>query len=146
MPRSFRTPCNFIISMATKKPLRYGLGRRKSARAQVTLTRAAGDRTVNGLPFASYFTTDTLQQTALQPLVLTSQNEVLGFRLKVQGGGKHAQADAVKLALARALVSIDEAWRKQLKDTGMLTRDPREKERKKYGLKRARRAPQFSKR
>src|SRR3989344_3180897 len=81
-----------------------------------------------------------------QPLNLTSQQEKYGFRIRVHGGGKHSQAGAVKLALARALLVVDEGFRKQLKDTGMLTRDPRMKERKKFGLKRARRAPQFSKR
>jgi small subunit ribosomal protein S9 len=79
-------------------------------------------------------------------LTITSQHDKYGFRVRVKGGGKHAQAGAVKLALARALLVVDEGFRKQLKDTGMLTRDPRAKERKKFGLKRARRAPQFSKR
>lgn len=124
----------------------YGIGRRKTAIAQVLLTDDPGQRQVNGMDFTAYFPNIPDQTIALQPLVLISQQEKYGFRLKIQGGGKHSQAGAVKLALARALVMADEGFRKQLKDTGALTRDPRMKERKKFGLKRARRAPQFSKR
>jgi len=124
----------------------HGLGRRKTAVAQVILTDTPESQTVNKLSFTEYFPTGTDQQMATAPLRITSQTEVYGFRAKISGGGKHAQAAALKLAIARALVGIDEGWRKQLKDTGTLTRDPRAKERKKPGLKRARRAPQFSKR
>lgn len=129
---------------ATKKP--YGLGRRKTAIAQVILVDEPTQRQVNNLDFTAYFPTLGDQMAVLQPLTLTSLHETYGFCARVRGGGKHAQAGAVKLALARALVVADEGFRKQLKDTGMLTRDPRMKERKKFGLKRARRAPQFSKR
>lgn len=124
----------------------HGLGRRKSAVAQARLITDIATRTVNGQAWTDYFPTVAQQHIALQPLNLTSQQDIYGFEVKVNGGGKMSQAAAVKLALARALVKVDEGFRKQLKDSGCLTRDPREKERKKYGLKRARRAPQFSKR
>ena len=124
----------------------HGLGRRKSAVAQVQLVEAAGEQQVNGQPLADYFPTVALQTNVRQPLVLTSQEDTLGFKAKVTGGGKQAQADAVKLALARAITEADNGHRKHLKSAGALRRDPRVKERKKPGLKRARRAPQFSKR
>lgn len=130
--------------MANKKN-NYGLGRRKSAVAKVLLT-IEKDYTVNDMEFKNYFPTLALQHRALAPLDLTSQRDVLGVRIKVSGGGKNAQAEAVALGVARALLVINNAWRKQLKNAGMLTRDARVKERKKPGLKGARRAPQFSKR
>lgn len=129
-----------------KKPENYGLGRRKTATAQVVLLTDTSDRTVNGIKFEEYFPTPAMQSSVLNPLATTDNNEKYGFKAKVKGGGKQSQADAMKLAVARAIVRIEEGFRKQLKDTGALTRDPREKERKKFGLKRARRAPQFSKR
>ena len=124
----------------------HGLGRRKAAIAQVRLSGQAGEQLVNGRPLVEYFPTVELQAIAAQPLSITSQEEAIGFAAKVTGGGKHAQADAVKLALARAITEADGGHRKQLKAAGALRRDPRVKERKKPGLKRARRAPQFSKR
>ncbi len=129
-----------------KKPKQYGLGRRKSAIAQVLLTDTADVRTVNGKPFSEYFPTDAMQTIAGKPLELASQDDVYGIKAKASGGGKQSQAEAVSLGIARALLSIDEGYRKQLRVAGLLTRDPRAKERKKPGLKRARRAPQFSKR
>lgn len=131
--------------MVTKDTL-YGLGRRKTAVARVIISDNKDERLVNSLPVAEYFPTVAMQQAALQPLVLTALNDSIGFKAKIQGGGKLSQAGALKLALARAIVKKEESYRKQLKDAGALTRDPRMKERKKYGLKRARRAPQFSKR
>jgi len=122
------------------------LGRRKTAIAHVELVAGKTDSTVNNIPFTQYFPTVPLQQMALAPLKLVSKVEEFGIRARVHGGGIHAQADAVRLGIARALLLLDENWRKQLKQAGMLTRDPRMKERKKFGLKRARRAPQFSKR
>ena len=124
----------------------HGLGRRKSAIAQVQLSAKGGEQSINGKALTEYFPTVALQAVATQPLTLTSQEEAVGFSAKVSGGGKHAQADAVKLALARAITEADSGHRKQLKAGGALRRDPRVKERKKPGLKRARRAPQFSKR
>lgn len=132
--------------MADTTQNKYGLGRRKTAVAQVILTENVDERTVNGVPLLDYFTTVAMQQAALRALDLTSQNDVFGLKVKVQGGGKHAQSQALGLAIARALVAIDEGYRKQLRKAGLLTRDSRKKERKKPGLKRARRAPQFSKR
>lgn len=131
--------------MAHDKKL-YGLGRRKSAVAQVKLTGSPNERTVNGRPFDVYFSTIGMQASVLAPLRATSLDDAHGFAMKVHGGGKHSQAEAGKLAIARALLTTDDGYRKQLRASGFLTRDPRAKERKKPGLKRARRAPQFSKR
>lgn len=124
----------------------YGLGRRKTAIAQVKLVPSAKERRIGEQEFTDYFPTATMQSIALRPLTTTSQNDEFGFHVKVQGGGKGAQAEAVSLAIARALLTVDEGYRKQLRKAGLLTRDSRMKERKKPGLKRARRAPQFSKR
>lgn len=130
----------------TVKSQFYGLGRRKTAVAKVILVPDVEKRRVNKQPFASYFPTTAMQQRVLLPLSITSQDTKFGFEAKASGGGKHGQADAVRLGVARALIKVDEGWRKQLRAAGLLTRDPRAKERKKPGLKRARRAPQFSKR
>lgn len=124
----------------------YGLGRRKTAVARVWLTPRPEERKVNDITFADYFPTLSMQKQATLPLEITSQAEKYGFNVKVEGGGKAGQADAVRLGIARALLTIDEGWRKQLRAAGLLTRDARAKERKKPGLKGARRAPQFSKR
>lgn len=124
----------------------YGLGRRKTARAQVLLTSDPAQKTVNNQPLVEYFPTPGMQERALAPLKLTSQLDIYGIAARVQGGGKQAQAEAVTLAVARALLQANAGWRKQLKQAKVLTRDPRAKERKKPGLRRARRAPQFSKR
>lgn len=129
----------------TKSSL-YGLGRRKTAVARVILLPDEKSHTVNEQPVNTYFTTVDMQHSAVSPLILTSQLEQFGFKARIQGGGKRAQADALKLALARALLEVDANFRKQLKEARMLERDSRMKERKKFGLKRARRAPQFSKR
>lgn len=123
----------------------FGLGRRKSAVASVTLQTSGSRHHVNERPLQEYFSPH-LQQAALAPLVLTSQDDSWWIKARVRGGGKRSQAEAIKLGVARALLLVNGEWRKQLKSAGMLTRDPRVKERKKYGLKRARRAPQFSKR
>ncbi|OGY34142.1 MAG: 30S ribosomal protein S9 [Candidatus Andersenbacteria bacterium RIFCSPHIGHO2_12_FULL_45_11] len=129
-----------------KTDVKHGLGRRKTAVAKVLLTEDKGERMINGTPLETYFPYAALQITALKALVITSQNDEYGVRVKVSGGGKNAQADAVSLGIARALVGIDEGFRKQLKAAGLLRRYSRMKERKKPGLKGARRAPQFSKR
>ncbi len=124
----------------------YGLGRRKCAVAQVRLYPGEGNIIVNGLPAREYFGRQTLEALIQQPLravdVLGSFNVVA----RVQGGGKSGQAGAVRLGIARALLAVDEANRRALRAVGLLTRDPRAKERKKPGLRRARKAPQFTKR
>lgn len=124
----------------------YGLGRRKRAIAKVWLDNRKKGGMVNGLTIKEYLGTDVLVEAATAPLKMTSQDEVFSVEAIVYGGGKRAQSDAIRLGIARALVELNEDWRKQLKDGGYLTRDARIKERKKFGLKRARRAPQFSKR
>ncbi|MBI1833864.1 MAG: 30S ribosomal protein S9 [Candidatus Andersenbacteria bacterium] len=129
-----------------KKDRPYGLGRRKEAVAQVQLSTTPKERTVNGIAFTTYFPTEAMQNAVIRPLKTTSQDDVFGFGLRIYGGGKNSQADAASLAIARAILTSDEGYRKALRAAGLLTRDPRAKERKKPGLKRARRAPQFSKR
>lgn len=129
----------------TTKTDPYGRGRRKSSVARALLITKK-DRTVNGHPFEEYFPIPAMQTAVLRPLIETSQDDSFGFSLTVHGGGKQSQADAASLAVARALLTVDEGFRKQLRAGGFLTRDARVKERKKPGLKRARRAPQFSKR
>ena len=129
-----------------KSKTHYGLGRRKSAIATVVLSEGTSERLVNDTPLDEYFTTAEARHAALAALELTSQESALGIEARVAGGGVRAQAEAVKLGSARALLAINPEWRKQLRTAGLLTRDARVKERKKFGLKRARRAPQFSKR
>lgn len=124
----------------------YGLGRHKRAVARVRLRSDAAEHTVNGLSLETYLPTIALQQAALLPLVVTSQLDTFQLEVAVSGGGKRGQAQAIRLGIARALVAANAEWHKQLKSAGLLTRDARVKERKKPGLKRARRAPQFSKR
>lgn len=130
--------------MITK--LNHGLGRRKTAVAKVLLTSEKGTMTINDISFEQYLPTEALRNTALRALKLTSQDSEYGLKVKVAGSGKNAQSEAISLGIARALVVIDEGFRKQLKQAGLLSRDSRTKERKKPGLKGARRAPQFSKR
>lgn len=124
----------------------YGLGRRKEAIASVRLYHGKGDIEVNGQPGQQYFNNETLIARMKYPLVLAGQETKLRATVRVSGGGKTGQADAIRLGISRALQEIDQELRPTLKKAGLLTRDPREKERKKYGLKRARKAPQFSKR
>jgi small subunit ribosomal protein S9 len=129
-----------------KTDLKHGLGRRKTSVARVLLTGEKAERTINGVELNSYFPSEAMQIVALKPLVTTSQDSEFGLKVKVSGGGKQSQAEAVSLGIARALLVVDEGFRKQLKTAGLLRRDSRKKERKKPGLKGARRAPQFSKR
>ena len=124
----------------------YGTGRRKSSVARVYLVPGTGKVTINKKDMDEYFGYDTLKVIARQPLELTStadKFDVLGI---VHGGGYSGQAGAIRHGIARALLTVDADYRPVLKKAGFLTRDPRMKERKKYGLKAARRAPQFSKR
>lgn len=124
----------------------YGLGRRKAAIATVRLYPGSGEVLVNDAPMSEYFNNQALEAVLVQPLVLAGQDQKFKVSLKVSGGGKRGQADAARLAIARALEAMSADLRPTLKKANMLTRDPREKERKKYGLKKARKAPQFSKR
>lgn len=131
-----------------KKKIQYwGTGRRKKAVARVRLIPAgSGEITVNGREFSNYFPQGTLQYVVKQPLVLLDVENKFDIFVNVYGGGFTGQANAIRLGIARALLESDPEYRAALKKSGFLTRDPRVKERKKYGLKKARRAPQFSKR
>ena len=129
-------------------------GRKKRSVAQVRMTAGKGNITVNGKDVNEYMPFATLVMDLKQPLVLTNNENTFDITVKVNGGGFSGQAGAIRLAIAKALVEYDkdadqtrdDAYRKVLKVNGFLTRDPRVKERKKYGLTKARRAPQFSKR
>lgn len=131
----------------SKKPYMYGTGRRKSSVARVHLfPGGTGKITINGRDIDDYFGLDTLKYIVRQPLATTSNVDKVDIEATVVGGGVTGQAGAIRHGVARALLLVDEAYRPALKAAGFLTRDPRMKERKKPGLKGARRAPQFSKR
>lgn len=121
-------------------------GRRKSSIARVRLFLGSGKITVNGRELGEYLQRDTLLLVARQPLALTGTTEKFDATIRVDGGGIAGQAGAICHGIARALVKVSENYRKELKEAGLLTRDSRMKERKKYGLKKARKASQFSKR
>lgn len=125
----------------------YAIGRRKRSVAIVRLfTRGSGEIIINGLPWEKYFPTARLAQVIEAPLLEAGQRKSVNAQITVSGGGQQGQAGAVSLGLARALLKLNPVFRRALRRHGFLTRDSREKERKKYGLKKARRAPQFSKR
>jgi small subunit ribosomal protein S9 len=124
----------------------YGTGRRKSSVARVRLIPGEGNFTINNRTLDDYFGLETLKVISKQPLVLTGTENKFDVYVNVVGGGFTGQAGAIRHGIARALLKADEDLRPMLKKAGFLTRDPRMKERKKYGLKKARRAPQFSKR
>ena len=124
----------------------YGTGRRKSSVARVYLMPGTGKITVNKRDIDEYFGLETLKLIIRQPLELTGMSARFDVRVNVHGGGFTGQAGAIRHGISRALVEADGDFRASLKKAGFLTRDPRMKERKKYGLKGARRAPQFSKR
>ena len=124
----------------------YGTGRRKHSVARVRLYPGSGNITINDRKIDEYFGLDTLKLIVRQPLTLTDTVEKLDVVCTVTGGGVTGQAGAIRPGIARALLEFDPSLRPALKKAGFLTRDPRMKERKKYGLKAARRAPQFSKR
>ena len=124
----------------------YGTGRRKSSVARVYLVPGTGKITINKRDMDEYFGLDTLKLIVRQPLVLTETVEKYDVIATVRGGGFTGQAGAIRHGISRALLEVDAELRPALKKAGFLTRDPRMKERKKYGLKAARRAPQFSKR
>ena len=128
------------------KPYFYGTGRRKSSVARVRLYPGTGKITINGRDVDDYFGLETLKLIVNQPFAVTGTEGKFDIVCTAQGGGISGQAGAIRHGLARALVQADEANKPALKAAGFLTRDPRMKERKKYGLKGARRAPQFSKR
>ena len=131
----------------SKKPYMYGTGRRKSSVARVHLyERGNGTITINGRDIDEDFGLETLKMVVRQPLEATGTVGKVDISATVSGGGVSGQAGALRHGIARALLSVDPAYRTILKQAGFLTRDPRMKERKKYGLKAARRAPQFSKR
>jgi len=131
----------------SKKPYLYGTGRRKSSVARVHLFQGGtGTITVNGRDIDDYFGLETLKYIVRQPLNATETVGKVDISCTVKGGGVTGQAGAIRHGISRALLLVDESYRATLKEKGFLTRDPRMKERKKYGLKAARRAPQFSKR
>jgi small subunit ribosomal protein S9 len=124
----------------------YGTGRRKSSIARVYLVPGTGKVTINKRDMESYFGLDTLKLIVRQPLAITETADKFDVLVNVKGGGFTGQAGAIRHGISRALLHADADYRPVLKKAGFLTRDPRMKERKKYGLKAARRAPQFSKR
>jgi len=124
----------------------YGTGRRKSSVARVTLLEGTGVFTFNGKSFENYFPTKSMRTRVSQPLVLTKLEKKFDIQVNVSGSGLSAQSEAVRLGIARALIEYDSSLRSDLKQAGFLTRDARKVERKKYGLKKARRAEQYTKR
>ena len=132
--------------MYDSNPYFYGTGRRKKSVARVRVYPGTGKTTINDRSIDDYFGLETLKLIVRQPLALTGTTEKFDIVCRVNGGGVTGQAGAIRHGLSRALLQYDEALRPALKKAGFLTRDPRMKERKKYGLKGARRAPQFSKR
>ena len=131
----------------SKRPYQYGTGRRKSSVARVRVYQnGTGSVIINGRDIDDYFGLDTLKLIVRQPLVLTETVGKVDIVCTVAGGGVSGQAGAIRHGISRALVTLNPEYRASLKAAGFMTRDPRMKERKKYGLKAARRAPQFSKR
>ncbi len=127
--------------------IRYnGLGRRKSSTARVIIMPGSGKFEINKRPARDYLMSDLLLQDSSQPLVITKTSDSFDIRVNVKGGGLSGQAGAIRLGIARALLEASSDYRQALKKAGMLTRDARKKERKKPGLRKARRARQFSKR
>ena len=132
--------------MYDKTPYYYGTGRRKNSVARVRVYTGTGKVTINGRDIDDYFGLETLKVIVKQPLALTGTEGKFDIVCTVTGGGVTGQAGAIRHGVARALLQVNPEFRAALKAAGFLTRDPRMKERKKYGLKAARRAPQFSKR
>ena len=127
-------------------PIMQSTGRRKRSVARVRFRSGNGVVTVNGRTLDEYFPSRTHRMLSTQPLVVTETNETYDIDATIHGGGTSGQAGALRLGIARGLVKIDVEYRDALKRAGFLTRDPRKKESKKYGLKKARKAPQYSKR
>ncbi len=128
------------------KPLIQTTGRRKAAVARVRVRPGSGQITINKRSIDDYFPSETHRMIVTEPLRMTNTNEVYDVDATIDGGGTSGQAGAMRLGIARALDALDGELRPQLKKAGFLTRDAREKESKKYGLKKARKAPQYSKR
>lgn len=124
----------------------HGVGRRKKSVARVYISAGNGNITINGVELDKYFPMETLQTLVKSPLTVTETEGKYDVKVNVYGGGYSGQAGAIRHGISRALLTVDGDFRKTLKAEGFLTRDPRMKERKKYGLKKARKAPQFSKR
>lgn len=122
------------------------LGRRKTAIARIYMERGNGVITINNRDYKQYFSTEVLQNKVIQPLVLTGNNDQYDIRVNVEGGGTTGQAEAIRLAISRALVEVDAELKSKLRADGLVTRDPRMVERKKFGRRKARRRFQFSKR
>lgn len=135
------------MSKIVKKSYIFAVGRRKTAVARVRLIKKGDDKIiVNGKDYLKYFPTSTLQGIITKPIKIAALTEKIDISIKVSGGGKSSQADAARLGIARCLILLDSALKTKLKKVNLLKRDSRKKERKKPGLKRARRAPQWSKR
>lgn len=124
----------------------FGTGRRKASVARVILTKGTGKFIINGREFEDYIPSAAVRLDVMQPIVLTDNEGKFDIIVNVMGGGMSGQAGAIRLGITRALLEVNAEYRETLKPAGLITRDPRVKERKKYGLKKARRAPQFSKR
>jgi small subunit ribosomal protein S9 len=127
-------------------PLTQTTGRRKRAVARASLRPGTGQFTINGKSLEAYFPTDASQMVVAEPMNVTETRESYDVSATIHGGGASGQAGALRMAIARSLVELDPETRNILKTSGLLTRDPRKKESKKYGLKKARKAPQFTKR
>jgi len=134
------------VNYQSAKPYFYGTGRRKKSIARVRLVPGSGEITINDRPIDEYFGLETLTLIVNQPFGVTATQGKFDIICRVVGGGISGQAGAIRHGVSKALLQADENYRAALKKAGFLTRDPRMKERKKYGLKAARRAPQFSKR
>ena len=130
----------------TQQKYYYATGRRKSAIARVRVFNTPGSVTVNGKSLEDFITVDGWKQHAIRPLLVTDMEGSLTVVIKTHGGGISGQAGAISLGISRAIINLDPNMRKILKSAGLLTRDSRVKESKKYGLKRARKAPQYTKR
>jgi small subunit ribosomal protein S9 len=128
------------------QPLSRATGRRKRAVARVRLQAGDGTITVNKRPFVDYFPSETHRMQIVEPLKITETDQAYDVEVTIGGGGTSGQAGALRHGIARALIALDPELRAPLKSAGMLTRDSRKKESKKYGLKKARKAPQYSKR
>ncbi|MFW6320121.1 MAG: 30S ribosomal protein S9 [Bacillota bacterium] len=129
-----------------KQVMYRGTGRRKSSVARVMLTPGTGKLTINGRTFEDYIPSAATRLDVSQPLDLTDNQKTFDINVNVYGGGITGQAGAIRLGITRALLEVNADYRPKLKSAGLITRDPRAVERKKYGLRKARRAPQFSKR